>query len=611
MIARLNSLPSADEAVVLELLRRCGGAVELVDVSDRLPGLSRAPGLHTWRVFDGTMREFTTFDEASKVSRLRTEQNRARRNAGKIPDTVFPPPPEEAASLHLERCMRLLPHAQDTGGFFVALLRKRAALPPWARLTKPRLAFDAAVAAEAAAKAARTAVAASEAAAGGADAPAEAAVADPSAGPEGVQAGDAEDDDEAADAEGGAAAAGALAAADGGAADGGAGDDAEAGEAAATIDAAALAVSGGEPPLPAGSKRPREADAKADAKADSFLFRAVDDACAAVLRESYGLQPSFPAHLIITRSELSKSMSMIAEVVKRHVLPGSSEAPRQGRLRLVNTGMKVFDWNSGTIGDAHQTYRLLQVWGGAASPFCRPCHFTPAPLFSFVLQEGIHLIYPHMTRRVALVSGRELQQILARKGQQVIGREAYSPRLAALIDRFSTGSYVVVLTPALDAHDGDEADLYPAASGLSEALEISADGLTVTPRPSIPIAAAAFLPPALRPHYVPDAAAPETTLRFMPSPRTTSTADPQGRLVLCMWRGVGRHSIMVPAKDVAWLESLFYAQPAYAHLAPQKPAAGQAPVVSEVALPAPLAPAPAGSGMPVDHVDVPVGAAHS
>ena len=221
-----------------------------------------------------------------------------------------------------------------------------------------------------------------------------------------------------------------------------------------------------------------------------------------------------------------------------------------------------------------------------------------------------------MTRRVALVSGRELQQIFSRKGQQVIGREAFTPRLAALIDRFSTGSYVVVLTPALDAHDGDEADLYPAASGLSEALEISADGLTVTPRPTIPIAAAAFLPPALRPHYVPDAAAPETTLRFAPSPRTTSTVDPQGRLTLCMWRGVGRHSIMVPAKDVAWLESLFYAQPAYAHLAPQTLAAasaGRAPEVSVVALPAPAAPAPAptGSEMPVDHAEVPVAAAHS
>ena len=41
--------------------------------------------------------------------------------------------------------------------------------------------------------------------------------------------------------------------------------------------------------------------------------------------------------------------------------------------------------------------------------------------------------------------------------------------------------------------------------------------------------------------------------------------------MLCMWRGVGRQSIMVPAKDVGWLETLFYAQPAYVHLAPALP----------------------------------------
>jgi len=34
-----------------------------------------------------------------------------------------------AALRPLERCSRLLPHDQDTGGFFVALLRKKAVLP--------------------------------------------------------------------------------------------------------------------------------------------------------------------------------------------------------------------------------------------------------------------------------------------------------------------------------------------------------------------------------------------------------------------------------------------------------------------------------------------------
>jgi len=38
--------------------------------------------------------------------------------------SCFPPTKEEAEKFHLERCLRCLPHDMDTGGFFVALLRK-------------------------------------------------------------------------------------------------------------------------------------------------------------------------------------------------------------------------------------------------------------------------------------------------------------------------------------------------------------------------------------------------------------------------------------------------------------------------------------------------------
>lgn len=44
--------PIEDEAVVSEVLRICGGAVELVDVSGHLPALKRLPGKHHWRVRD-------------------------------------------------------------------------------------------------------------------------------------------------------------------------------------------------------------------------------------------------------------------------------------------------------------------------------------------------------------------------------------------------------------------------------------------------------------------------------------------------------------------------------------------------------------------------------
>ena len=38
--------------------------------------------------------------------------------------SFFPPPEEQAKALKLERCIRMLPHDQDTGGFFVAVLVK-------------------------------------------------------------------------------------------------------------------------------------------------------------------------------------------------------------------------------------------------------------------------------------------------------------------------------------------------------------------------------------------------------------------------------------------------------------------------------------------------------
>jgi 16S rRNA C967 or C1407 C5-methylase (RsmB/RsmF family) len=45
--------PIENEAVVCELLRRCEGALELVDVSHKLPGLKRSGGMTKWVVHSG------------------------------------------------------------------------------------------------------------------------------------------------------------------------------------------------------------------------------------------------------------------------------------------------------------------------------------------------------------------------------------------------------------------------------------------------------------------------------------------------------------------------------------------------------------------------------
>lgn len=40
--------------------------------------------------------------------------------------SMFPPSEEECQWMHLERTFRILPHTQNSGGFFLAVLRKTA-----------------------------------------------------------------------------------------------------------------------------------------------------------------------------------------------------------------------------------------------------------------------------------------------------------------------------------------------------------------------------------------------------------------------------------------------------------------------------------------------------
>ncbi|KAI8103000.1 hypothetical protein M9434_005788 [Picochlorum sp. BPE23] len=105
--------PIEDEAVVAELLRRTHGALELVDMSHMTKELKFEKGMVNWGVRD---RDgwYKTFADAE--------------NAPKIEDTMFPKGDEE--ELNLPFAMRFLPHHQDTGGFFVAVLQKTKVMPP-------------------------------------------------------------------------------------------------------------------------------------------------------------------------------------------------------------------------------------------------------------------------------------------------------------------------------------------------------------------------------------------------------------------------------------------------------------------------------------------------
>lgn len=45
-----------------------------------------------------------------------------------IAQSMFPPTEEEIKEFNLDRSFRILPHAQNSGGFFVAIIRKTADL---------------------------------------------------------------------------------------------------------------------------------------------------------------------------------------------------------------------------------------------------------------------------------------------------------------------------------------------------------------------------------------------------------------------------------------------------------------------------------------------------
>lgn len=167
--------PVENEAVVAELLRRGNGSIELLDVSDELPQLKRRCGLKTWKVRDKGIW-LTSYNEVKnyrKVAILRSmfpsdqicnnnddscddEQANSRAleddvkaedipeiehdgdnlviNGSLVDDIKLEGQAKETSSkteyssFPLERCMRILPHDQNTGAFFIAVLQKLSPL---------------------------------------------------------------------------------------------------------------------------------------------------------------------------------------------------------------------------------------------------------------------------------------------------------------------------------------------------------------------------------------------------------------------------------------------------------------------------------------------------
>jgi len=95
--------PVENEAVVGELLAKYP-SLRLVDASSLVPGLVYKSGVTEWSILH----------QGEIIDSLPDDK--------KIISTMFPA--KDISKYNMERCMRLYPHLQNTGGFFVAVLEK-------------------------------------------------------------------------------------------------------------------------------------------------------------------------------------------------------------------------------------------------------------------------------------------------------------------------------------------------------------------------------------------------------------------------------------------------------------------------------------------------------
>lgn len=158
--------PVENEAVVGAALRHFKNEVELVDCSDLLPALKRRPGMTSWKVAPGRGAHLFSKDEPKNDEAKEAKENESTEPgpesnesaaptetqsetyklpripwveswdvlqtldtelASRLPRSLWPQGDEDA--LHLERCVRVYPHLQNTGGFFVACLMKKESKP--------------------------------------------------------------------------------------------------------------------------------------------------------------------------------------------------------------------------------------------------------------------------------------------------------------------------------------------------------------------------------------------------------------------------------------------------------------------------------------------------
>ena len=595
--------PIEDEAVVSEVLRRCEGSVELVDPSNAVPGLKFSPGVSTWKVFDKDMQLFSSWAELQTPN----EHGHHQKNLRKMNKSNFPPAPEVAASYNLRYCMRLLPHHQDTGGFFVALLRKVAPLStakPWyapsSDLSKEVAAVDG-VDTEDELESSHVKPFYGRV---GPPPPAHVNLL-PSSAPASTVS--VSKDDEGLDS---AIASHADESTEEHDEDIDVNEDPNVEEDSAKITSnlpgetstsLPMKTSWMPPPKPNASASSgrggrgggavsgvlSERDSKGRKLSGRFelsTYEKCDELVVFDLIKDFGLGQDymrFPASQLFTRSETSKNIVIVSDLISRLVIPQQKLGNGDGRVKTVNTGLKAFAENKSSDKYKRPPTSISDaaIGGGGASAsdgIPRPLGYVPPTDFR-LLQEGLSLVLPFMSRQVVYASGKEAAHILKYRGQ-FVAEEVFPNRLRKWLASIDVGSFALVCHPALDGFEDYEGGLLPEASGVQHTLDISSSStsahsfsgtttslvsanrvrdddalrstLTCSPKRIVAKEHAALIAPALACHYETQA---DGSLVYKPSLRVFSGSGPLARLSMCCWKGKAKYNLMVQTVEAAAL----------------------------------------------------------
>ena len=134
--------PIENESVVAALLHKFKGKIRLLDV--KLPGFQFTPGLNKWRflnlktkaqveeIIDKKAKDphnkDSFFNEYHKFEDVPLEAVKAGTKTNIIRETMFTSHYPQDILNELHKCVRVMPHHQNTSGFFITIIEKVAEL---------------------------------------------------------------------------------------------------------------------------------------------------------------------------------------------------------------------------------------------------------------------------------------------------------------------------------------------------------------------------------------------------------------------------------------------------------------------------------------------------